>query len=161
MLRIPLSVSPFFACSVAGLPSYISDGRKPVYMICLPLLCIGSFGTAFSRNISNLMMWRFVQAFGASPGVSVGGGVISDIYKLEERGTAMGTYFAVSCCSIWCMLATYFCSLGMLARTSACSANRRYDEQLLAHNIPITHFVGIQALQQRTLPGGSYRSHWA
>ena len=43
------------------------------------------------------MMWRFVQAFGASPGMSVGGGVIGDIYKLEERGTAMGTYFAVSC----------------------------------------------------------------
>jgi MFS family permease len=47
------------------------------------------------------MMWRFVQAFGASPGVSVGGGVISDIYKLEERGTVMGTYFAVSGCWIW------------------------------------------------------------
>lgn len=66
-------------------------------MICLPLLCIGSFGAALSRSTASLMMWRFVQAFGASPGMSVGGGVIGDIYKLEERGTAMGTYFAVSC----------------------------------------------------------------
>jgi len=42
------------------------------------------------------MIWRLVQAFGASPGLSVGSGVIGDIYKLEERGTAMGIFFAVS-----------------------------------------------------------------
>lgn len=41
------------------------------------------------------MMWRFVQAFGASPGIAVGAGVISDIYKLEERGAAMGIFLAV------------------------------------------------------------------
>lgn len=100
MLRIPLSVSPDFFCfsdAAALFSSYISDGRRPIYMICLPLLCIGSFGAALSRSTASLMMWRFVQAFGASPGMSVGGGVIGDIYKLEERGTAMGTYFAVSC----------------------------------------------------------------
>ena len=50
------------------------------------------------------MMWRFVQAFGASPGVSVGGGVIGDLYKQEERGTVMGTYIAVGCCFVWCTL---------------------------------------------------------
>jgi MFS family permease len=42
------------------------------------------------------MAWRFVQALGASPGLAVGAGVIGDIYKLEERGTAMGIFFAVS-----------------------------------------------------------------
>ena len=36
-----------------------------------------------------------MQAIGASPGLSVGAGVIGDIYKLEERGQAMGTFFAV------------------------------------------------------------------
>jgi MFS family permease len=45
------------------------------------------------------MFWRFVQAFGASPGMSVGAGVIGDIYKLEERGQAMGIFFGVGCCS--------------------------------------------------------------
>jgi MFS family permease len=66
------------------------------------LLCIGSFGVAFSPTIPQLMFWRFVQAFGASPGMSVGAGVIGDIYKLEERGQAMGLFFGVgsSCCSI-------------------------------------------------------------
>jgi len=42
------------------------------------------------------MAWRFVQALGASSGLAVGVGVIGDIYKLEERGTAMGIFFAVS-----------------------------------------------------------------
>jgi len=38
------------------------------------------------------MFWRFFQTFSASPAVSVGAGVVGDIYKLEERGTAMGIF---------------------------------------------------------------------
>jgi MFS family permease len=41
------------------------------------------------------MVWRFIQALGASPGLAVGSGVIGDIYKLEERGQALGIFFAV------------------------------------------------------------------
>jgi MFS family permease len=41
------------------------------------------------------MFWRFAQAIGSSPGLAVGTGVIGDIYKLEERGQAMGIFFAV------------------------------------------------------------------
>ena len=33
---------------------------------------------------------------GASPGSVLGAGVIGDIYKLEERGRAMGFFLAVS-----------------------------------------------------------------
>jgi MFS family permease len=42
------------------------------------------------------MFWRFFQTFGAAPGISVGAGVVGDIYRLEERGTAMGIFLAVS-----------------------------------------------------------------
>ncbi len=42
------------------------------------------------------MFWRVVQAFGASSAMSVGAGVIGDIYRLEERGYAMGLFFGVS-----------------------------------------------------------------
>lgn len=42
------------------------------------------------------MTWRFLQAFGSSGGFAVGSGVIADIYKLEERGTAMGIFYGVS-----------------------------------------------------------------
>ncbi|PIL33144.1 MFS general substrate transporter [Ganoderma sinense ZZ0214-1] len=42
------------------------------------------------------MFWRVVQAFGASSAMSVGAGVIGDIYRLEERGYAMGLFFGAS-----------------------------------------------------------------
>jgi MFS family permease len=43
-----------------------------------------------------LFFFRVFQAAGASPGFSIGAGVIGDIYKLEERGTAIGIFLAVS-----------------------------------------------------------------
>jgi MFS family permease len=62
-----------------------TDGRRPVYVTSLPLMCAGSLGVALSRTVHELMVWRFLQAFGMSAGISVGSGVIGDIYKLEER----------------------------------------------------------------------------
>jgi MFS family permease len=59
-------------------------------------MILGSLGTARAQTVRQLMVSRFVQALGASPGISVGAGVIGDIYKLEERGTPYGTYFGVS-----------------------------------------------------------------
>lgn len=66
-----------------------------MYLAATPLLFIGSVGVATAQNVPQLLIGRFIQTFGASPGFSVGAGVIGDIYKLEERGAAMGTYFAV------------------------------------------------------------------
>ncbi|KAF8193907.1 MFS general substrate transporter [Mycena galopus ATCC 62051] len=71
-------------------------GRRPVYLVGLPLLCIGSLGVGTATGVPDLMFWRFVQAFGSSGGMSVGGGVIADIYKLTERGTAMGIFLAAA-----------------------------------------------------------------
>ncbi|EGO22023.1 hypothetical protein SERLADRAFT_475141 [Serpula lacrymans var. lacrymans S7.9] len=68
-------------------------GRRPIYLYGLPLLCIGSVGVAVSSTLKNLLFWRVVQAFGSSGGLSLGSGVIGDIYQLEERGTAMGIFF--------------------------------------------------------------------
>ncbi|KAJ7728010.1 MFS general substrate transporter [Mycena maculata] len=71
-------------------------GRRLMYLYGLPLLCIGSLGVGTATHIPELLFWRFVQAFGSSGGMSVGGGVIADIYKLTERGTAMGIFFAAA-----------------------------------------------------------------
>ncbi|KAJ7502894.1 MFS general substrate transporter [Mycena galericulata] len=71
-------------------------GRRPMYLFGLPLLCLGSIGVARSRTISQLMVFRVIQAFGTSGGLAVGGGVIGDIFKLTERGSAMGIFFAAS-----------------------------------------------------------------
>lgn len=50
---------------------------------------------ATAVNIPALLVFRFFQALGASPGLVLGAGVIGDIYKLEERGRAMAIFFAV------------------------------------------------------------------
>ncbi|KAL6308547.1 major facilitator superfamily domain-containing protein [Sparassis latifolia] len=73
-----------------------SDGRRPVFLASLPCLCAGSLGVGTATSIRSLMVWRVVQAFGASSGLSVGAGVIGNIYKLEERGTAMGIFFGAT-----------------------------------------------------------------
>ncbi|KAF8889817.1 major facilitator superfamily domain-containing protein [Infundibulicybe gibba] len=109
-LAVSLSI---FATSLGGLAGGILDtlqgspytGREmradllfrwpaPVYLYCLPLSCIGSAGVAMADSVPRLMFWRFFQAFGAAPGFSVGAGVIGDIFRLEERGQAMGVFFA-------------------------------------------------------------------
>ncbi|KAF8161883.1 MFS general substrate transporter [Pholiota molesta] len=69
-------------------------GRKRIYLIGTPLLLAGSIGSAASQSIYQLIFWRIIQALGASPGLAVGSGVIGDIYKLEERGRALGIFFA-------------------------------------------------------------------
>jgi MFS family permease len=69
-------------------------GRRPIYLASLPLITIGSIAVGRSQTVLQLMSSRVIQAIGASAGLSLGAGVIGDIYKLEERGTAMGVFFA-------------------------------------------------------------------
>lgn len=71
-------------------------GRRPVYLTVLPIFAMGSLGVALARNVPQLLLFRVVQAFGGGGGMSIGAGVISDIYRLEQRGTAMGVFFASS-----------------------------------------------------------------
>lgn len=59
-------------------------------------MCIGSLGVACSYDLPSLLFWRFLQTFGCSGGIAIGAAVIGDIYKLEERGAALGSFFGVS-----------------------------------------------------------------
>ena len=59
-------------------------------------MIVGSVGVASASDVPSLMFWRFFQALGSAPGSSVGAGVIGDIYKLEERGKAIGIFVCVS-----------------------------------------------------------------
>jgi MFS family permease len=71
------------------------DGRRPVYLYTLPVFAMGSAGVAAAQSIPSLLFWRFFQSMGASIGPVIGAAVIGDIFKLEERGRAMGVSFAV------------------------------------------------------------------
>ncbi|KIM49869.1 hypothetical protein M413DRAFT_117879 [Hebeloma cylindrosporum] len=92
-LAVSLSILASSFGSLIGASYSSFYGRKPIYLVGTPLLFVGSVGVAASNTIVQLMVWRFVQALGASPGLAVGSGVIGDIYKLEERGQALGIFF--------------------------------------------------------------------
>ncbi|KAG2040349.1 major facilitator superfamily domain-containing protein [Suillus americanus] len=71
-------------------------GRRSMYLWGMPFVCIGSCGVAVSTSLQSLLFWRFVQTFGCAGGMSLGHGVIGDIYKLGERGTVIGVFFGVT-----------------------------------------------------------------
>ncbi|KAG1890704.1 major facilitator superfamily domain-containing protein [Suillus fuscotomentosus] len=71
-------------------------GSRAIYLWGMPFLCVGSCGVALSASLQSLLFWRFVQAFGCAGALSLGTGVIGHIYKLEERGTAIGVFFSAA-----------------------------------------------------------------
>ncbi|KAJ8582146.1 MFS general substrate transporter [Rhizopogon salebrosus TDB-379] len=95
-LSISLSI---FAGAVGALvwSAYSSFyGRRLIYLCGMPILFIGSCGVAMLTSLRSLLFWRFVQTFGCSGGMSLGAGVIGDVYKLEERGTSMGIFIGAT-----------------------------------------------------------------
>ncbi|KAF9043992.1 major facilitator superfamily domain-containing protein [Panaeolus papilionaceus] len=96
VVNLAVSISAL-AASTGGLvgSSYSTHyGRRPVYLYCLPVLMVGSFGVALAGSIPALLFWRFFQSMGASPALVLGAGAIGDIYKLEHRGRAMSVFFS-------------------------------------------------------------------
>ncbi|KAF9554259.1 MFS general substrate transporter [Agrocybe pediades] len=96
MVNLAVSLSAF-AASLGGLigGSYSTFyGRRYTYTYSLPVMVIGSIGSATAPTIYWLLFWRFLQSLGASPGMVLGAGVIGDIYKLEERGRGMAMFLA-------------------------------------------------------------------
>jgi len=67
-----------------------------MYLCGMPILVIGSCGVAASTSLESLLIWRFIQSFGCAGCMSLGAGVIGDIYILEERGTGIGIFAGVS-----------------------------------------------------------------
>ncbi|KAG2106754.1 major facilitator superfamily domain-containing protein [Suillus discolor] len=98
VVSLAFSIS-IFANAIGALiwASYSSFyGRRTIYLWGMPFLCVGSCGVALSASLQSLLFWRFVQMFGCSGALSLGIGVIGDLYKLEERGTAVGAFFSVT-----------------------------------------------------------------
>ncbi|KAL9714602.1 hypothetical protein Ac2012v2_001259 [Leucoagaricus gongylophorus] len=95
---MPLFVS---ATIYPSIPQMVSDFNSTPQIIGLTVsisilaMSIGSIGVSVSRSVWELFFYRVFQAAGASPGFSIGAGVIGDIYKLEERGTAIGIFLAI------------------------------------------------------------------
>ncbi|KAJ3478566.1 hypothetical protein NLI96_g9670 [Meripilus lineatus] len=97
VISLAISLSVFTNCIGTLVWSNYSsfcgqDGRRPIYIFSSLFLSLSSFCVANVSSVRSLLLLRVIQAFGSSSALSVGMGVIGDIYKLEERGTATGTY---------------------------------------------------------------------
>ncbi|BGP20130.1 hypothetical protein JCM10213_000786 [Rhodosporidiobolus nylandii] len=80
---VPLAWSPY-----AGL-----YGRRPIYVLSLPIFVLGSMGVALSQTLAQLIVTRIIQGIGSCSVLSVGAGTIGDLYPREQRGAAMGSFY--------------------------------------------------------------------
>jgi MFS family permease len=68
-------------------------GRKQMYLYSLFISVLASIVCAFSTNIAMLIVFRAIQASGATSSQTLGAGVISDMFDVTERGRAYGLFF--------------------------------------------------------------------
>ncbi|WP_430084103.1 MDR family MFS transporter [Peribacillus butanolivorans] len=84
-------------------------GRKPVLLFGIIVFLIGSILCGFSNSMTELIIYRFVQGFGAGAVAPVASTIVGDIYKNEERARVQG-YLS----SVWGISAVIGPALGGL-----------------------------------------------
>ncbi|KAG2229090.1 hypothetical protein INT48_006262 [Thamnidium elegans] len=67
-------------------------GRRAIYLLSTLLYVISTVGCALSYSVSLFIVLRSFQAIGASAAQAVGAGTITDLYDINERGSAMGLF---------------------------------------------------------------------
>ncbi|CAI7621947.1 unnamed protein product [Penicillium viridicatum] len=63
-------------------------GRQPVLNIMDVFFTLWQIGCALAPNIASLIVFRFLAGVGGSACLSVGGGVIADLFPIHQRGKA-------------------------------------------------------------------------
>ncbi|KAI0833706.1 MFS polyamine transporter [Trametes gibbosa] len=93
---IALLTSVFVAAYAFG-PLFLGPlselyGRSRVLQIANMWYFAWNLGCAFAQNEGQLIAFRFLAGLGGSAPLSVGGGVLGDLWKPEERGQAIALY---------------------------------------------------------------------
>jgi multidrug resistance protein len=91
-----LTVSIYVLGYVVG-PLFLSPlseiyGRRPVLACANAMFCVWQIGCALSPNITALIIMRFLAGIGGSGCLTIGGGVIADLFPREQRGMATSIY---------------------------------------------------------------------
>ena len=74
-----LAISQLFCGAIAD-----RYGRRPVMHISLIIFAIGSLASIFADSIASLILFRTLQAIGASTGLVLGRAIIRDVYQPSE-----------------------------------------------------------------------------
>ncbi|KAK1763448.1 major facilitator superfamily transporter multidrug resistance [Phialemonium atrogriseum] len=67
-------------------------GRKPILGFANMFFCAWQIGCALAPNLESLIVFRFFSGVGGAGCITLGAGVISDVFRTDERGFAMGIY---------------------------------------------------------------------
>ncbi|KAF7887629.1 hypothetical protein EAF00_009923 [Botryotinia globosa] len=84
---LALALGPLIAA-----PFSESLGRKPVYLLSVPMGCVFTLGCGFSQNIAILSILRFFAGMAFSPALAIGVGSIADCYTAEKRARPSAWY---------------------------------------------------------------------
>ncbi|CCH60624.1 hypothetical protein TBLA_0D01160 [Henningerozyma blattae CBS 6284] len=86
----------FGLSTTMGAPLSEVFGRKPVYVISLPLSMLFAMGVALSGGKQRIILpLRFFSGVFASPALSVAGGTIMDVFDIDEVSVSM-TFFCLA-----------------------------------------------------------------
>lgn len=77
---------------VIAAPTSETFGRKWVYVVGLPLFGLFTLGAGFAQSITTFVVCRFFAGLFSSPGLSIGTGTISDVWRPEKKGFPMAAF---------------------------------------------------------------------
>ncbi|KAM3436288.1 hypothetical protein MY4824_004439 [Beauveria thailandica] len=67
-------------------------GRHPVLIISNSFFCVWQIGCALAPNIETLVIARFLSGLGGAACLTLGGSIIGDLFRPEQRGFAIGIW---------------------------------------------------------------------
>jgi len=67
-------------------------GRSRVLQLANLFYLVWNLACGFAQNTTQLIIFRFLSGFGGSAPLSIGGGVVGDLFSPEQRGTAIAIY---------------------------------------------------------------------
>jgi len=67
-------------------------GRRPVLCVANVFFCVWQIGCALAPNLGSLIVFRLLAGIGGSGCLTIGGGVIADLFRADQRGLASSLY---------------------------------------------------------------------
>lgn len=77
---------------IIGSPASETFGRKPVYLITIPLFGLFTLGVGFAKNIETALICRLLAGLFGGPSIAVGAGTNADLYSPDKRVITTATF---------------------------------------------------------------------